>query len=323
MPSVGVTNFNPGLNSSAQPATIAPVSATTDVFGAPTGPLVANNQSLGITGAQLLGGTIPTATQMANIIANGAATAGNAMLTTAQSAPVVRAAGNQYSYVLAQWGCPIGLASTGTVAADGTFTNTALATTYSGGIWMYFPAGAINDPDVGSAAGFYWCVFSSTTAGQVKKNYLASLGTPKPPAVVGANAVGSAAGYTGTTAAINIFSGLTLAANSVGPNGILQFRAVLSHTNNGNAKLVQLQGNGAAYSSSFSLAGSSAREITANLTNMGVANRQVQYNAVATIASFFTIDTSIDQALTIVLTRVVDTDATVLNAGTLSLTYAA
>lgn len=42
-----------------------------------------------------------------------------------------------------------------------------LPTTYSGGAWLYLPAGAIF---AGSAAGWYWFVASSTTAGTVFNN---------------------------------------------------------------------------------------------------------------------------------------------------------
>jgi len=50
-----VTSTNPGPNTSSQPAQIAPLSVTTDQLGAPTGLIYANNQSLGVTGAQLAG----------------------------------------------------------------------------------------------------------------------------------------------------------------------------------------------------------------------------------------------------------------------------
>jgi hypothetical protein len=70
-----VSGTNPGPNTSAQPAQIAPISVTADSVGAPTGALVANNQSIGITGAQLAalgagGGNTLTAAQAAGVAAS-------------------------------------------------------------------------------------------------------------------------------------------------------------------------------------------------------------------------------------------------------------
>lgn len=71
-------------------------------------------------------------------------------------------------YILAQCNVPIGIAPTGTMAANGAITlGTALNTTYSGGLWLYLPAGAAY---AGSLAGFYWTVMSSTTLGTVYNN---------------------------------------------------------------------------------------------------------------------------------------------------------
>jgi lysophospholipase L1-like esterase len=68
-----VSGTNPGPNTSAQPAQIAPISVTADSVGAPTGALVANNQSIGITGAQLAalvtgGGSTLTSAQASSTI---------------------------------------------------------------------------------------------------------------------------------------------------------------------------------------------------------------------------------------------------------------
>jgi hypothetical protein len=70
--------------------------------------------------------------------------------------------------VLQQSAIASGIAPTGTVAANGAFTSgTAFAVTYSAGLWLFFPAGAVFS---GSAAGSYWTVMSSTTVGTIFNN---------------------------------------------------------------------------------------------------------------------------------------------------------
>lgn len=70
---------------------------------------------------------------------------------------------NNESLVLGCGAIPVAIPSGGTVSANGALTlTTAFPTTYSGGIWLYFPAGAVY---AGSLAGMYWTIMSSTTAG--------------------------------------------------------------------------------------------------------------------------------------------------------------
>lgn len=61
---------------------------------------------------------------------------------------------------------PVGMPNNGSIGANGavTFTGTGLVDTYSGGIWLYYPAGALY---AGSLAGFYWTVMTSATVGTV------------------------------------------------------------------------------------------------------------------------------------------------------------
>lgn len=66
---------------------------------------------------------------------------------------------------LSQNAVPVGIPASGTIGANGTLTlGTAFGVIYNGGIWLYFPAGAVF---AGSPAGLYWTVMSSTTAGTV------------------------------------------------------------------------------------------------------------------------------------------------------------
>lgn len=132
---------------------------------------------------------------------------------------------------------PVGLAPSGTMGANGALTSgTALPETYSSGIWLYFPAGAVSS---GSAAGFYWTVMTNTTAGTVYTNTVdPSTGgnvcsTPASPTAVSDAGPGA---YTGVTS-----STITMMSTYI-PGGLmgLHGRIVASWgwwlTNNANTK---------------------------------------------------------------------------------------
>lgn len=135
-------------------------------------------------------------------------------------------------YVLAQSAIPVCLAPNGTVATDGIVTlGTALPTTFSGGIWLRFPANAI----VGGAAGMYWAVMSSTTQGQVYTNF-ADTATEFIPFIPGGPlvaAVGSNAAYTQTTAADITLVNVTLPAGAL--NNIGELLGRIGYTVNNSA----------------------------------------------------------------------------------------
>lgn len=136
-------------------------------------------------------------------------------------------------YILAQSAVPACLAPNGTVATDGTITlGTALPTTYSGGIWLRLPAGAVS----GGSAGMYYAVMSSTTVGQVYTNYHdpASEFIPYIPSSLTA-AVGSNVAYTQTTGAdvTLINAPLTAAIDNV----TLRITETIFHSNSAGSKI--------------------------------------------------------------------------------------
>jgi hypothetical protein len=134
---------------------------------------------------------------------------------------VVGGAGNQIPYVLSQSGIPYGIANSGTVAVNGTYTaGTAYNTTYSGGIYLYFPATAFAT----APAGFYWCVASSTTAFTVYTDNSAT--TP----VTGSNAA-----FTGSTAQQNAVT-ITVPGGAMGANGSLRIFSGATLNNTAGAK---------------------------------------------------------------------------------------
>lgn len=68
--------------------------------------------------------------------------------------------------VLLRGNYPVAMANNGSVAANGalTLSSTGLNAVYSGGLWLYLPAGAAY---AGSVAGFYWTVMTTATVGTI------------------------------------------------------------------------------------------------------------------------------------------------------------
>lgn len=120
------------------------------------------------------------------------------------------------------------VAPSGTVAVDGTITlGTALPATFSGGLWLYLPAGAI----VSGAAAWYWADMSSTTVGVVR----GSQG--------GAALVGSASAYTGVTAEATAYT-CNIATPDVARSTILRLPTLCASGTN--AKTIRLRVGGTA-----------------------------------------------------------------------------
>ena len=120
--------------------------------------------------------------------------------------------------VLAQCAIPMVLQSSGTMGNNGALSGiTALPQAYSS-CYMYFPANAIA---AGSAAGLYYTVMSSTTAGQVFANQY-TFGIPQIPAnPTPIIATGPGAYVQTTAAAITVFS-MTVPGGLLGPNGVVR-----------------------------------------------------------------------------------------------------
>lgn len=137
----------------------------------------------------------------------------------------------------------VGAAPSGTIAANGALTlGTALNTIYSGGIYLYFPAGAVFS---GSAAGAYYCVMSSTTAGVVYNNVLTGI-PEKIAAPVSVVDAGPGAYVATTGSNVTLITAPVMDAKKFGLSG--GFQATLIGTNNNSAggKTTTLRINGTA-----------------------------------------------------------------------------
>lgn len=132
---------------------------------------------------------------------------------------------------------PVIIPNSATVATNGAITLTALPNTYSDGAWVYLPASAV----VGGSAGYYWTVFSSTTAGSVKTTYIdpTSEFLPYIPTGTLVTAVGSNGAYT-TPAATDInMLNITLPANSISKNSCVTMFSRVVCTNSADDKILK------------------------------------------------------------------------------------
>lgn len=164
---------------------------------------------------------------------------------------------------------PFIIVPTGSMANNGAITlGTALAAIYPSS-YVFLPAAAIS---AGSAAGWYYCAFSSTTVGQVFNNTYTS-GMPAIPASPTAFATTGPGAYTGVTTQQNMVQ-ISVPGNTLGPNGTLRYQANWSALNNADAKTVGVAyGSGALFSTGLASLGFGA--IKKSFQNRGVTNSQV------------------------------------------------
>lgn len=216
--------------------------------------------------------------------------------------------------VLSQSGIPMILPSSGTIGNNGALSAlTALPTIYAS-CYMYFP---VNTIAAGVAAGMYYVVMSSTTAGTIYNNVYTTgeariPATPTPFVTTGPGA------YTQTTGAPITLSTTLLPAGLMGIDGQLISHLLWSHPNNGNNKI-----------ETFALGGTTVSSWTQTTTVQAsycvrVANRQnyakqvvapdAVFGASATALTYLTKDTSTDLNITRTAQLAVATDYIVLES---------
>ena len=192
---------------------------------------------------------------------------------------------------------PVGIPSSGSVAANGALSGlTALATTYSAGIYLYFPSGAVF---AGSVAGLYWTVMSSTTAGTIYADRYTGGWPSAPVAPTPISAAGPGA-YTQTTGSTLDLYSLTLPAGMLGLHGGLLSTAVFSVNNSANNKTVGKRFNGSLVTTT-ALTTSAATRTEYEWRARGAQNSQIGYPSLSSpygtttgAPNFTTVDTSLD-----------------------------
>lgn len=223
----------------------------------------------------------------------------------------------QSPWILAQCGTPIGIAPTGTMAANGAVTlGTALNTTYSGGIWLYFASGAVY---AGSAAGFFWTVMSSTTLGTVYDTIYvpgtSSWDIPASPTAIVAAGPGA---FTGVTSEITALS-VTLPGGSLGNHGALLTKNRFLHPNNANNKICTEKFGGNSIATGTRTTTAVARSSN-YLRNCGLQTKQqnnaggIAFNDGTTTAApaQLSVNTAADVTCAVSLTMAVATDYAIL-----------
>ena len=210
--------------------------------------------------------------------------------------------------IIAQSNVPSCIAPSGTMGANGAVTlGTALTGTYSSGIYLLFPAGAVFS---GSALGFYWTVMSSTTVGTVFNNPMGLIptipATPVPVVDAGPGA------FTGSIVAATAFSA-TVPGGILGANGQLVLNVEFMYNLVAGNKTISKQFGGAALASSVRTTSGGHDGFTDRVKNAGRQDRQffLSTSESATTGSGaispFSIDTSQDQSF---LVRIVTDTAT-------------
>lgn len=149
--------------------------------------------------------------------------------------------GTNVPYVLSQSAIPFVGLSSGSVAADGSISGiTALPRAYANA-YCYFPANALATT---IAAGWYYCTFSTTTAGTAFLNSWTP-GTAPPTVPSSPTAVTDGKGaFTGVTTEQGVI--LPVSANAIGPNGLLEVWVRSGHTNSAGTKQLRVRFGGAA-----------------------------------------------------------------------------
>jgi hypothetical protein len=225
--------------------------------------------------------------------------------------------GNSFGLPLTlfQSAVPVGIAPTGSVAANGALTlGTATVLTYgpSGaapGIWWYLPAGAAF---AGSPAGAYWCVMTSTTLGTIYNNVLAVPGPLTPPATPTPISAAGPGAYTGLTTVQNLI-GVVVPGNSMGPNGAIFQRFVYSATNSAGIKSFAQSFGGTTLAGS-QLATTLTSQLLTQMHNRSVTNQQVTVVSGTAIAGS-NIDSTVNQNLLYTCTLAAATDWVVIEGG--------
>lgn len=210
-------------------------------------------------------------------------------------------------------GLPMLIAPTGTTTAGGAFTlGTAIQNSvFYNSAYCYFPAGTTAP---GDPAGWYYCTFSSTTAGQMYRDSYTPSSTP--PAVPGSPTVPTgAANWTGVTSAVTVTS-FSVPANDLGANGELWVPDLWFHTiNNANAKTYSVTFGAFTAVNSISLSGASMVNSRFRVASLGNTNNQVSnsYTGAAAAAILVgTVDTTANVTVSLTITRGTATDPAAL-----------
>lgn len=197
----------------------------------------------------------------------GVATGTSLALTGA----VTQANGYSTPYSLVNTAIPFVFTS-GSMGNNGALTLTTAVRAAYPDAYIYLPAGAIA---IGSTAGWYYAVFSTTGAATVYNNVYTS-GVPAIPASPTAFVTTGPGAFTFSTGSSYFGHAVTLAANSLGINGGLRFNYVTWANNSANAKYVSVfVSTGVSLTGAAGYTSQGAARWDVVFANKGATNKQV------------------------------------------------
>jgi hypothetical protein len=227
-------------------------------------------------------------------------------------------------------GAAVGLQFTGSAGAF-TLSSAILANLWNAlkGSWMYLPA---NFGGSSYPAGWYWAVFSSDTAGILYTDTYTS-GTPKRPASPTAFPTNLTGWLTTTTSEITGPTGFVLAGGSMGKNGSLKAHLRLAGNITG-SKNYKMYSGASQICAIGSVTTNPDSESIVSIKNQGseslqLLSRQLANTGVGQVAASFltneyaSIDTSLDQTLSISLQISTTSVCVVLLHSDITCTYGA
>jgi hypothetical protein len=197
---------------------------------------------------------------------------------------------------------PLIIVSGGSMGNNGALTVTNTLFTAHPNAYVYLPAGAISG---GSAAGWYYAVFASTTTATVYNNNYTPGTIPTIPSVPAPFVTTGSGAYTQTTAEIT-FDTVTIPGGTIGKRGQLELVTLMSYGASANNKILRVKLGSATFLSSFNTSVAS-QQVYTRLANRD--SQAVQVGFYNTHAAGFTpnananfaaaVDTSADVVLSI------------------------
>lgn len=219
-----------------------------------------------------------------------------------------------------QFGTPVGIPSSGTFANNGALSGlTAFPNTYNNGIYLFFPANAICTVGTGgNAAGYYWTVMSSTSAGTVYN--LVLNGRPLVPTSPPAFTCTGPGAYTQSTSTQTLGgTAFSITGNYLGINGEFHLKSLYTLNSSANTKSADITFGGSNIQT-IALTTTSTYQGNVSVYNNDLTNSQTAMAAVGASTSapiHLAIDTTANQNIGFDLALGNASDFIVLEAATL------
>jgi hypothetical protein len=202
---------------------------------------------------------------------------------------------------------------------------TALPTTYSGGAWLYLPAGAVAAGEPAAAA-FRWFVGSSTSAGTVYNSSWDGTGIP-PAGTATAYVTTGPGAFTGVAAGEILVATVTVPAGAMGPNGFLELNGEAQNNTAAGNKTFRVDFGGTDLFQVIATT-NSAGPVVAHIRNKGLATRQhgTGFTAVGTQVltsglSYSSVDSGSAVSLTFTLEKATATNHATWEGMTVKVVY--